>query len=303
MREVLRPACLEELYSLRDRHPEALPMAGGTDLLVRLRRHAAPDLRPLLLLAGVAELQGITDTGNELSIGAATPLHRLITDPLVERHAPLLVRAARTIGGPALRNMATIGGNIRTASPAGDSLPPLYLHGAVVELASRRGRRRLPIGEFVAGPGLTQLDNREIITRVLVPHAERFPCRTFEKVGLRRSLAVAVVSFAGLVRLSAGGKVEEARFAWGSVAPTVVRLPALEEQLAGALLDSDTIREAAEIVRQGVSPIDDIRATAGYRSSVASNLLVRFLEGIHGSCQLAASASGSPSLDGGAGGG
>jgi CO/xanthine dehydrogenase FAD-binding subunit len=281
MRAVLKPACLGELFSLRDRHPEALVMAGGTDLLIGLRKHTAQDHRPLLLVANVAELQGVSDTGNEISIGAATPLSHLIADPLVGLHASLLVRAARTIGGPAVRNMATIGGNIRTASPAGDSLPPLYLLGAEVELASRQGKRRMPIGEFVAGPGLTLLHNSEIITRILVPHVEHFPCQTFEKVGLRKSLAVAVISFAGMVRLSCDGMVEEARFAWGSVAPTVVRLPGLETRLAGSMLDSDTIREAAEIVRNGVSPIDDIRATADYRRSVAANLLIRFLEGIH----------------------
>jgi xanthine dehydrogenase FAD-binding subunit len=282
MREVLRPACLEELFCQLDRHPEALAMAGGTDLLIRLSCEQAADGRPLLLLANVAELQGISDTGNELSIGAATTLSRLIADPLAGHHSPLLIRAARTIGGPAVRNMATIGGNISTASPAGDSLPPLHLLGAKVELASRQDKRRLPIGEFVAGPGRTQLHNNEIITRILLPHAENFTFSTFEKIGLRRSLAVAVTSFAGMVRISSGGIVEEARFAWGSVAPTVVRLPGLEAELVGSRLGRDSIRKAAETVRQGVSPIDDIRATADYRRSVAANLLVRFLEEIHG---------------------
>ena len=93
---------------------------------------------------------------------------------------------------------------------------------------------------------------------------------------------MAVTSFSGMMRLSGGGVVEEARFAWGSVGPTVVRFPGLEAELAGARLDRDTIRKAAEKVRLGVSPIDDIRATADYRRSVAANLLIRFLEGIHG---------------------
>ncbi|HEX9024088.1 MAG TPA: xanthine dehydrogenase family protein subunit M [Geobacteraceae bacterium] len=282
MRAVLAPLCLEELFGLLEKYPAALPMAGGTDLLVRLRREKVPDERPLVLLSGVTEFHGICDTGKAISIGAATPLFRLITDTLVTQHAPLLVRAAETIGAPAVRNMATIGGNIGTASPAGDTLPPLYLLGAEVELASAQGRRRLPIGEFVAGPGRTRLLDREIITSVILPHAEPFPFQTFDKVGLRRSLAVAVASFAGMVRLSAEGQVEEARFAWGSVGPTVVRIPGLEAELAGSRLDRETIRAASASVRGGVSPIDDIRATAAYRRSVAANLLVRFLEGIDG---------------------
>ena len=282
MRAVLKPACLEELFYQLERYPEAMTMAGGTDLLVRLRNEPAPDNRPLLLLENVVELQGIMDTKNEISIGASTPLRRLINEPLIGKHAPLLVRAARTIGGPAVRNMATIGGNISTASPAGDSLPPLFLLGAKVELVSRQRKRQLPIAEFVAGPGKTLIDHREIITRVLLPHRENFPCQTFEKVGLRRSLAVAVTSFAGMVRLSREGILEEARFAWGSVAPTVVRFPELEANLAGSRLDQDSIHNAGQFIRQGVTPIDDIRATAAYRRSVAGNTLVRFLEKIRG---------------------
>lgn len=280
MRPVLSPAYLEELFFLLDRHPGALIMAGGTDLLVSLRRQKVPDSRPLLLLTRVAELHGIRDTGAGIAVGAATTLARLIADPLIKRHAPLLVPAAATVGGPALRNMGTLGGNIRTASPAGDTLPALNLLGAEVELASRRGQRRLPVAELVEGPGRTGLASDEIITRVLLPYGEDFPRQTFEKVGLRRSLAIAMVSFAGLLRLSADGVVEEARFAWGSVAPTVARLPEVEVGLLGRKLDGEAIRTAADGVRRGVSPIDDIRATADYRRAVAANLLVRFLEGV-----------------------
>lgn len=282
MRAVLKPACREELFSHLERFPEAMVMAGGTDLLVRLRHEPSLNQRPLLLLSGLAELQGIHDTETEISIGAATPLARLINHPLALRHAPLLVRAAGTIGGPAVRNMATLGGNISTASPAGDSLPVLQLLGAELELASRRGTRRVGIAEFVAGPGQTLLRQGELITRILLPVGDVLPHQSFQKVGLRRALAVAVVSFAGMLRLSPDGCVREARFAWGSVAPTVVRLPGLEQKLAGAPLDRDSIRAAAALVREGVSPMDDIRATADYRRSVAANLLVRFLEEVHG---------------------
>ncbi|ABK99127.1 FAD binding domain-containing protein [Pelobacter propionicus] len=281
MRIVLSPSSLEELFSHLEHFPQAMVMAGGTDLLVRLRQEPVPNQRPLLLLAGLPELQGINDRGTEISIGAATPLARLISHPLALGHAELLVRAARTIGGPAIRNMATLGGNISTASPAGDSLPALQLLGAELELASRHGTRRLSVGDFVAGPGRTQVRHGEVITRILLPREEDFPHQTFQKVGLRSALAVAVVSFAGMFRLSPDGCVQEARFAWGSVAPTVVRLPGLEEKLAGAPLDRDTIRSAAALVREGVSPMDDIRGSADYRRSVAANLLVRFLEGIH----------------------
>lgn len=280
MRAVFSPSCVEELLALATAHPGALLLAGGTDLLVRLRAAQHPDDRPLLSLARVAGLRGIADEGAYLSIGAATTFAQIIADPLIREHAPLLAEAAGTVGGPAIRNMATIGGNIRTASPAGDSLPPLYLLAAEVELASREGTRRLPIAELITGPGRTALRDGEIISRVCLPRAGPPTHRAWEKVGRRRSLAIAVTSFAGMAWLSPDGALEEARFAWGSVAPTVVRIPALERGLCGSRLEARRIDEAAAIVRGAVSPIDDIRASAGYRRAVAGSLLVRFLEGI-----------------------
>ncbi len=282
MRAVLTPGSLDEVFDLLERHPDAMPVAGGTDLLVRLRSQAGQDDRPLIPLADVKELHGISKDGTTLAIGAVTSFSRIIADPLIAEHAPLLAKAARTIGGPAIRNMATIGGNIRTASPAGDSLTPLYLLEAMIEIASQRGKRLLPIGEFIIGPGQTALCGGEIITRILLQPGGCFPCHCFEKTGRRRSMAIAVTSFAGMARLSGEGVIEEARFAWGSVAPTVLRIPALEKELAGSRLDDGTIRHAAQIVRESVTPISDIRATADYRRSIAGNLLARFLEGLRG---------------------
>lgn len=282
MRTLLTPSCLEEVFDLLERHPGAIPIAGGTDLLVKLRSRAGGDVCPLISLAGVGELQGIRKEGTGLAIGAATSFSRIIADPMIAGHAPLLAQAARTIGGPAIRNMATIGGNIRTASPAGDSLPPLYLHDALVEIAAQRGKRLLPIAEFIIGPGRTALSEGEIITRILLPPVACFPCRCFEKTGRRRSMAIAVTSFAGMARLSGEGRIAEARFAWGSIAPAVLRIPALEKELAGSPLDDETIRHAAQTVRESAIPISDIRASAAYRRSVAGNLLTRFLEGLRG---------------------
>jgi len=282
MRVVLTPCCLTELFLLWERYPEALPMAGGTDLLVRLRSQSGRERCALMSLARVEELHGISKEGTFLAIGATTSLSRIIADPLIAEHAPLLAQAGRTLGGPAIRNMATIGGNIATASPAGDSLAPLYLLEAEIEMVSQRGKRRLPITEFIINSGQTALSDGEIITRILLPSMAAFPCHYFEKVGRRRSMAIAVVSFSGLVRLSGQKTIEAAKFAWGSVGPTVVRIPLLEEKLAGSGLDDDTIGNAAQIVRDSVSPISDIRATADYRRRVAGNLMLRFMESLRG---------------------
>lgn len=282
MRAILRPSSLDELLHKMEQNPEALLMAGGTDLLVRLRRQSGHDQCPLISLANLQELHSIRRDETSIAIGAATAFSAIIADPLITEHAPLLARAARTIGGPAIRNMATIGGNIRTASPAGDSLTPLYLLDALIEIASQRGKRLLPIGEFIIGPGQVALCYDEVITRILLPRRADSPCQWFEKVGRRKSMAIAVTSFAGLAKLSDEGTIEEACFTWGSVGPTVVRIPALEKELVNSPLDDNTIRHAAEIVRESVAPITDIRATADYRRSVAGNLLVRFMESLRG---------------------
>lgn len=164
---------------------------------------------------------------------------------LAER-APLLQRAAREFAAPAIRNMATMGGNLCTASPAGDCLPPLYALGAQVELVSLAGRRRLPIADFVVAPGRTALTQGEVVARVLLPAREYFAWQSYEKVGRRRSLAITVVSFAGLLRIDDAQRVAAAHFAWGAVAPTVVCAPEVAAVLTGRTLEPALIEQAVE---------------------------------------------------------
>ena len=274
----LSPDSIDDVLALIDRHPDARLIAGGTDLLVRLRRE--PSVAPLISLDRVAVLQGIEDVdedGGMLAIGATTRIAELARSPVLAAGAPLLQRAALSFGAPAIRNMATIGGNLCTASPAGDCLPPLYALGAQVELISLAGCRRLPIGDFILGPGRTALARGEIITRVLLPARDPFAWQTYEKVGRRQSLAISVVSFAGLLRLGDDQRVAAAYFAWGAVGPTVVTAPEIADWLVGKQLDQALIDEAARRARSAVKPIDDLRAGAAYRRMLAGNLLRRFL--------------------------
>ncbi|ADW19293.1 molybdopterin dehydrogenase FAD-binding protein [Desulfobulbus propionicus DSM 2032] len=280
MSAVLIPTCLDQALDLLAEHPDALPLAGGTDLLVRLRARDPGSAPPLLSLARIEQLQGVAEHSSFLAIGAATPFARILADPLVERHAPLVAQAARTIGGPAVRNMATIGGNIATASPAGDSLPPLCLHDARIELASPAGRRVLPLDAFLHGPGRTARQQGELITRILLPKAPPFSRERFVKVGRRRAHAISVTSFAGLARLDDEGVIADIRMAWGSVGPTVVRLPGLEAELVGVRVDRAPLGHIHQTVHQGVSPLSDLRASAEYRRLVAANLAVRFVEAL-----------------------
>lgn len=276
------PSSLDEALHFLKAEPQARCLAGGSDLLVRLR-HVAPAAWPALIdLQHLGELQGIHAEGESLIIGASTSFAQIAASPLLAVQAPVLQAAALTIGAPALRHMATLGGNLCTASPAGDSLPPLHVLDAEVELLSHAGCRRLPVAQFIRGPGKTALEPGEILGRVRLPRpsASFSLVQRFEKTGRRQSLAIAVASFAGLLRLDLDGRIEAARFAWGSVGPTVQAVPEAELLLRGQPAGSippALLQQAVDAVRSSVRPIDDLRASARYRRALAGNLLRRFL--------------------------
>lgn len=273
MRPIFSPESLSELFSIRESYPDALLMAGGTDLLVRLRKQSSDDDRPLVLLERIEALQRIETTSTEIVIGSGVCFSR-IADGVSE--TDLLAQAAATIGAPSLRNMATIGGNICTASPAGDSLPALYVLDASVELASARGTRIMPVCEFISGPGKTKLGVDEILHSIHIPRKRSaWTIQRYEKIGKRKSLAIAVASMAAAIRLDENGIVSEAHLAWGSVGPTVMRCPEAEDALIGRRLTADALMAASAFVSGSVRPIDDIRATAAYRRRVCANLLLR----------------------------
>lgn len=269
------PVTLTELFELQQQYPDAHLMAGGTDLLVSLR-HTPPAEQTIICLERLSELTEIAALPDgSVSIGACVPFNIIAGSALLQQRYPVLTQAAATVGGPAIRTMATIGGNIVTASPAGDSLPALYLLDARVELRSATDCRSVAINDFISGPRRTCLQSGEVISRVVLPPAKDWTIQCFEKVGRRKSLAIAVASLAAMVRLTTDGTVAEARFAWGSVGPTVVRCSGAEAVLIGKPLSEATLQAAAALVQQAVQPIDDIRATAEYRRSVAGNLLLR----------------------------
>ena len=175
--------------------------------------------------------------------------------------------------------MGTIGGNIVTASPAGDTLPPLYIYDTEVEIRSPQGSRRAPIREWIIGPGKTALKAGEVLTGVWAPPLdEGFNLQYYEKVGQRNALAISVVSLAAALKIGEGGVIEDARLAWGSVGPTVVRSKDIQDSLLGRPLCHDTMVRAAEMAYNTVEPISDVRASADYRRRVAGALLYRLPE-------------------------
>jgi xanthine dehydrogenase FAD-binding subunit len=252
----------------------AVPLAGGTDLLVAWERRAHPEA--LCDLQRVPGLRGIEERDGRIWIGALTTHAEVAAAPLLLAAAPLLREAAATIGAVQVRTRGTVGGNVANASPAGDVLCALYALDAAVELRGPSGARSLPIADFVKGPRRTALAAGEILTGVSFPRPGP-ELQGYEKLGLRAAQAIAVVSLAVRLQLD-GGVVRNANLALGSVAPTPVRAPAAEAALRGRPLDAATVRAAARALSATATPIDDVRASADYRRAMAGVLLERFVE-------------------------
>jgi CO/xanthine dehydrogenase FAD-binding subunit len=258
--EVLTPRTLDEALRLKADAPGAVPIQGGTDVLVELNfDRARPEA--LLNLNEVAELRGWSREDGSLRLGAALTYTEAMEPPLAEL-LPALAEASRTVGSPQIRNRGTIGGNLGTASPAGDALPPLLVERGEVEVASVRGARRLPLAEFLLGVKRNALEPDELVVAVHV--APSGQPQTFMKVGPRNAMVIAQVSLAILADRGRG----EVRAAFGSAAPVATLLTA-------PLARAD---EVPELVAAAASPIDDVRGTAAYRRHALRVLAARGLE-------------------------
>lgn len=267
--DIVRPRDLAEAVRLTTEGGQ--PLAGGTDLFVRLQKGVA---RPgfLVYVGELPELRLVRGTEEEVEIGAAVTHAAILAHPATAR-VPVLRLALQTIGSPALRHMGTLGGNLANASPAGDGLVPLYLLDARVNLAGPGGERSLPVAEFVRGPGKTALRPGELIRSITVPLPKDGAQAYFRKVGRRRALLIAVASLGALVWLEEG-VIAEARLALGSVAPTVIRPREVERALVGRPLTVEALAELRDALSSAVQPISDLRASADYRRRVAGNLLL-----------------------------
>jgi CO/xanthine dehydrogenase FAD-binding subunit len=258
--DVLTPRSLDEALRLRAEHPGAMPIQGGTDVMVALNfDRARPEV--VLNLNEVAELRGWSRENGTLRLGAGLTYAEAMTGALAET-LPALAEASRTVGSPQIRNRGTIGGNLGTASPAGDALPPLLVEDARVEVASARGARELLLRDFLLGVKRNALADDELIVAVLMePSGQR---QTFMKVGPRNAMVIAVCSLAVVVDRERG----ELRAAFGSAAPGV---PLVTASLDDAVTFPERVAAAA-------SPIDDVRGTAAYRRHALRVLTERALE-------------------------
>jgi len=276
-------------------------IAGGTDVLVELDRSGGGSLDLLVDVSRIAGLDAIHLVDGELLIGQLATHSQVANSSLVRAHALALAQACDEVGSPQLRNRATVVGNVVTASPANDTISALLAHEAIVEVRSTDDspRRRLPLGEFITGFRTVDLGPGELVAGLRVPVRDSRRS-LFAKVGLRRAQAISVVHVAATLDVSEG-RCEGASIALGSVAPTVVRSPDAEALLVGSDLDAVTVAEAAAAAASAVSPIDDLRGTASYRSDVLEVTVRRLLMAL--AAGVDDTGSPTPTLWGGASGG
>ena len=254
-----------------------LPYGGGTDLMVRHKNDLQEGWQPSFsFLAHVPELSGIQVDADGLTVGALATMAEVAAD---ERVPPLLRKACLGVGSPGLRNVATLGGNICSASPAGDSLPPLYLYQAQLNLCSTGGERHLALADFIRGVGQTALTDDELLVSIRIP-ASAWTRTMYRKVSSRTTNAISKVSLAGAMLLD-GKRIVACRLAFGAVGATVIRCYRTEQALVGQrITEACHNREQwLNLLRNEVLPIDDLRSTALYRREVAVNLARQFVCG------------------------
>jgi CO/xanthine dehydrogenase FAD-binding subunit len=264
--------------------PQLTPIAGGTDVMVRITGEIGEPPARLLDLWRLDELRGIASDGEAITLGALTTYTDIRRSAACREHLPALVDAAATIGAAQIQNRGTLGGNIANASPAGDTLPVLLALDAEIVVGGPRGERTIPAADFWVAYRRTALAPDELILRVRIPVAGGREAR-FRKIGTRRAQAISKVVMALAWRESDVGSSRtwsDVRLALGSVADRPIRVLETEAVLEGAAPTPETADEAAAALASEISPIDDVRSTADYRRAVAARVLHRLIRDVGG---------------------
>ncbi len=273
--EYYRPASIAELFPLLELKGLRI-VAGGTDILPRLRR-GTYTVDHLVDISQLDELRFIRESAGYIEIGALATHADILSSSRLQSVSPALVEAVATVGCPQTRQRGTLGGNLVNGSPAADTVPPLLVLGAEVCLVSAFGERNLALEKFLLGPGKTGLAAGEFLHSVRFKHPTGSWGMTFAKSGKRNGMAIALASAAAYLEIDPDGCIQAARLALGSVAPTAVRSPRVEETLLGEKAGSPLFSRAAQAAGEDIAPIDDLRASSAYRRHVCSILIARVL--------------------------
>ena len=263
----------ETLGLLEEWGPDASLIAGGTDLVVQLKdRLKSP--KALIDIGHIPEIRGVREIeDSNVWIGALSTHAEIASSALIKEAAPVLANACTQVGSPQIRNRGTIGGNISTASPAGDTIPALFVLEASVEIIGPKGTRIVPIESFFQGPKKSVLAPCEMVLGVRIPKLDKEYISFFRKLGQRKSLAISIVSVAFVAKCQGPGLFTDVRVAFGAVAPTVIRARTVENAICGKQLDPKTAEYVSKLAFRDCVPITDVRGSKGYREQMACNLL------------------------------
>jgi carbon-monoxide dehydrogenase medium subunit len=270
---------LHEAVALLGQTEDARLIAGATDVLIRWRQGV---LKPRCVInikriAGLDEVSYSPVTG--LRLGTLVTIRTLERHALIREHYPALAQAAMAFAGVQIRNLATVGGNVCNASPAGDTLPALLAYGTECRLLGPAGERLLPLGQFFLGPGRTALQPAELLVELRLPPPLPHTGALYIKHSPRSTMDIATVGVAAVVSLAAqSGVCQEVKISLGAVAPTVVRATAAEDVLRGQPVNAERLRQAARAAVEAAQPIDDIRGTAAHRRRIIAPLVQRTLQ-------------------------
>jgi carbon-monoxide dehydrogenase medium subunit len=277
----LTPTSVEQVVDLLAEHgAQARIVAGATDLILELERGLRPDVETLIDISRLEGLDGLdVDSRGWIRLGPLVTHNQVAASPLMRENAFALARACWEVGAPQIRNRGTVAGNLITASPANDTIPPLMALGAELRLRSRRGVRRVALGEFYTGVRRTVMRPDEWLEEIAFPVPEQGTRSTFFKLALRRAQAISVVN-AAVVVVFDKRHVRRAAITLGAVTPVIVHAPAAEDYLAGKELTPDVIRHASQLAVQAARPIDDLRGSAAYRRDMVAVSVARGLRAL-----------------------
>ncbi len=272
----------EALRILAERGERARIVAGATDLILEMERGVRKGIDTLIDITRVPDLDRISlDQEGFIHLGALATHNDCVASSLIVERAFPLARAAWEVGAPQIRNRGTVAGNLITASPANDTIPPLMAMGAEVALRSLQGERRLPLINFYTGLRKTVMRPDEMLVDICFPALRQNQRGTFIKIGLRRAQAISLVDLAVVLSFS-GEQVERAAITLGAVAPTIIHASQAEEYLHGKSLDDDVIEEATCLAAAAARPIDDVRSSGNYRTEMVRVCMKRALEALAG---------------------
>lgn len=267
--EYRKAESVEEALALVAGDSEVRVVAGGSDLVVGARQGKAPLPGRVVAIHALDELRGIAVADDGLQLGALVTHAELVEDAAVRSGWTALADAAVLVGSHATRNVGTVGGNLMNGSPAMETGGPLVVLGGVVELRSAGGTRTLPVEELWTGPGRTVAEAGELCTGVVVPALPARSGSAYVRLEYRRAMEIAVVGASAMITLADDGTVAQARVALTALAPTIIRSPAAEAALVGAVPDDDALAVAAAGASADARPISDLRAPEDYRRAMA----------------------------------